>query len=109
MLCSSLRLRPSSYAERLLVPTNFLSQLGEYPTLLSLAIDNSDSSGSLDCRILLAYLFGLGTREISGAGAWQCLIGIGFIFAAILGVGIQFMPESPVRLASGFSFVTGLS
>jgi hypothetical protein len=47
--------------------------------------------------ILLAYCFGIGTRNINGAGAWEALIGIGFVFAAILGIGIQFMPESPVR------------
>jgi hypothetical protein len=47
--------------------------------------------------ILLAYCFGIGTRNINGAGAWETLIGIGFVFAAILGIGIQFMPESPVR------------
>lgn len=50
--------------------------------------------------ILLAYSFGIGTREIDGAGSWRTLIGIGFVFAFILGIGIQFMPESPVRLST---------
>lgn len=47
--------------------------------------------------ILLAYCFAIGTREIQGAGSWRTVIGIGFVFVFTLGVGVQFMPESPVR------------
>lgn len=46
--------------------------------------------------ILLAYCFAIGTREIQGAGSWRTVIGIGFVFVFTLGVGVQFMPESPV-------------
>ncbi|KAH8110120.1 general substrate transporter [Phellopilus nigrolimitatus] len=45
--------------------------------------------------ILLAYCIGTGTNEIKGPGSWRTVVGIGFIWAVILGVGIQFMPESP--------------
>ena len=37
---------------------------------------------------------------MSGAGSWRTVVGIGFIWPAILAVGIQFMPESPRWLAS---------
>jgi SP family sugar:H+ symporter-like MFS transporter len=37
---------------------------------------------------------------MSGAGSWRTVIGIGFIWPAILIIGIQFMPESPRWLAS---------
>ena len=32
---------------------------------------------------------------MSGAGSWRTVVGIGLIWAAILGIGILFMPESP--------------
>ncbi|KAF4622190.1 hypothetical protein D9613_009424 [Agrocybe pediades] len=50
--------------------------------------------------ILVAYCIAIGTREISGAGSWRTLIGIGLIWPFILGVGILFMPESPRWLAA---------
>lgn len=39
--------------------------------------------------VLTAYCIGIGTRSINGAGSWRTLIGIGLIFAGVLGVGIQ--------------------
>lgn len=32
---------------------------------------------------------------MAGAGSWRTVVGIGLIWAAILGFGILFMPESP--------------
>lgn len=37
----------------------------------------------------------IGTREIAGSGSWRTVVGIGFAWPLILGVGILFMPESP--------------
>jgi SP family sugar:H+ symporter-like MFS transporter len=37
---------------------------------------------------------------MSGGSSWRTVVGIGFIWPAILTVGIQFMPESPRWLAS---------
>ncbi|KAI1788235.1 general substrate transporter [Ganoderma leucocontextum] len=45
--------------------------------------------------ILVAYCISIGARHISGAGSWRTVVGIGFIWPVILGVGILFMPESP--------------
>lgn len=45
--------------------------------------------------ILLSYCFAIGTRTAGNSGSWRILIGLGWVFAAILGVGILFMPESP--------------
>ncbi|KAI0067489.1 general substrate transporter [Artomyces pyxidatus] len=50
--------------------------------------------------ILVAYCISIGTRHIPGAGSWRTVIGIGFIWPAVLAVGIQFMPESPRWLAA---------
>ncbi|KAI0295058.1 general substrate transporter [Multifurca ochricompacta] len=50
--------------------------------------------------ILVAYSISIVTRNMSGAGSWRTVIGLGFIWPAILSVGIQFMPESPRWLAS---------
>ncbi|KAL4244691.1 major facilitator superfamily protein [Abortiporus biennis] len=50
--------------------------------------------------ILVAYCISIGTRHMSGSGSWRTVVGIGFIWATILGVGILFMPESPRWLAS---------
>lgn len=45
--------------------------------------------------ILLAYLTNYGTRDYSTSASWRVPIALGFAWALILGVGIQFMPESP--------------
>ncbi|KAH9475006.1 High-affinity glucose transporter ght2 [Psilocybe cubensis] len=45
--------------------------------------------------ILVAYCIAIGTRSLPGAASWRTLIGIGFVWPVILGVGILFMPESP--------------
>jgi sugar porter (SP) family MFS transporter len=50
--------------------------------------------------ILVAYGISIGTRHMSGGSSWRTVVGIGFIWPAILTVGIQFMPESPRWLAS---------
>lgn len=44
--------------------------------------------------ILIAYGISIGTRGMSGSGSWRTVIGVGIIWAAILGIGILFMPES---------------
>ncbi|TBU26894.1 general substrate transporter [Dichomitus squalens] len=45
--------------------------------------------------ILIAYCISIGARGISGSGSWRTVVGIGFVWPVILGVGILFMPESP--------------
>ncbi|KAI0919943.1 hypothetical protein AcW1_002933 [Taiwanofungus camphoratus] len=50
--------------------------------------------------ILVAYCISIGARSISGAGSWRTVVGIGFVWPMILGVGILFMPESPRWLAA---------
>ena len=45
--------------------------------------------------ILVAYCISIGTRNITGSGSWRTVVGIGLLWSTILGVGIQFMPESP--------------
>ena len=42
----------------------------------------------------------IGTRHIAGSGSWRTVIGIGFLWPLILGIGILTMPESPRWLAS---------
>lgn len=54
--------------------------------------------------ILVAYCIAIGTKDISGAGSWRTLVGIGFIWPMILGVGILFMPESPRWLTTRGKF-----
>ncbi|KAF8313818.1 general substrate transporter [Clavulina sp. PMI_390] len=49
--------------------------------------------------ILVAYCISIATRSIDGSGSWRTVVGIGIIWAVILGVGILFMPESPRWLA----------
>ncbi|KAI0050085.1 general substrate transporter [Auriscalpium vulgare] len=50
--------------------------------------------------ILVAYCISIGTRHASGGSSWRIVVGIGFIWPALLIVGIQFMPESPRWLAA---------
>lgn len=45
-------------------------------------------SHNIDC-------ISIGTRQMSGAGSWRTVVGIGFIWPFILMCGIVFMPESP--------------
>ncbi|RXK41634.1 hypothetical protein M231_01133 [Tremella mesenterica] len=46
--------------------------------------------------ILTAYCFSIAARPIkSHGGAWRTVVGLGWIWALILGIGILFMPESP--------------
>lgn len=48
--------------------------------------------------ILVAYAICIGTRSIGNtqsSGTWRVPIAIGIVFALILGIGIQTMPESP--------------
>lgn len=42
-----------------------------------------------------AYAICIGTRELGNSGSWRIVIALGIVFALVLGVGIQFMPESP--------------
>ncbi|EPQ32216.1 uncharacterized protein PFL1_00413 [Pseudozyma flocculosa PF-1] len=50
--------------------------------------------------ILLAYCTNIGTRDYNNSGQWRVPIALGIFFAAILGVGILFCPESPRWLAA---------
>ena len=45
--------------------------------------------------ILLASCINLGTKYISNSASWRITIGIGMIWPLILGIGIQFLDESP--------------
>ena len=45
--------------------------------------------------ILLANVINFGTEGISSTASWRIPMGIGFLFAIILGVGILFFPETP--------------
>ncbi|KAJ5543999.1 MFS monosaccharide transporter [Penicillium frequentans] len=45
--------------------------------------------------ILLAYLINLGTEKMGGTGQWRITLGITFVFAILLAVGMLFFPESP--------------
>ena len=49
---------------------------------------SADHPRSLDC-------ISIGSRNIEGAGSWRTVVGIGFVWPLILGIGILFMPESP--------------
>lgn len=49
--------------------------------------------------ILVAYLISFGTRGMHGSGSWRTVVAIGIIWALVLCLGIQFMPESPRWLA----------
>jgi len=51
---------------------------------------------AITAGILVAACFNLGTNQTSPSSAsWRIPIGLGIAFAAILGIGILFMPESP--------------
>jgi len=50
--------------------------------------------------ILLAYCISIGTRGMNNSGQWRIVILISIVFAAFLGIGIQFCPESPRWLAA---------
>lgn len=45
--------------------------------------------------ILLANLINFGTEGIQNTGSWRIVLGIGFLWAIILGGGILLFPESP--------------
>lgn len=45
--------------------------------------------------ILLANLINFGTEGIDNTGSWRIVIGIGFLWALVLGFGILFFPETP--------------
>ncbi|KAJ5456105.1 uncharacterized protein N7458_003688 [Penicillium daleae] len=45
--------------------------------------------------ILLAYLINLGTEKLEGSSQWRITLGITFVFALLLGIGVVFFPESP--------------
>lgn len=45
--------------------------------------------------ILIAYLINFGTEGIRSAASWRIVMGIGFVWSTVLGVGILFFPETP--------------
>ncbi|KIW67094.1 hypothetical protein PV04_06367 [Phialophora macrospora] len=45
--------------------------------------------------ILIANLINFGTESINNTASWRVPMGIGFLFAIVLGVGILFFPETP--------------
>lgn len=45
--------------------------------------------------ILLANLFNFATHNIDNTGSWRIVLGIGFLWAIILALGILCFPESP--------------
>ena len=45
--------------------------------------------------ILIAYLINFGTVNLTGRPQWRVPVGISFVWAFILGVGILFFPETP--------------
>lgn len=45
--------------------------------------------------ILVAYAICIGTRTVNNSGSWRIVIALGIFFALVLGISIQFMPESP--------------
>jgi SP family sugar:H+ symporter-like MFS transporter len=44
---------------------------------------------------LIAYAINAGTESIQSTASWRIVMGIGFLFAIALGVGILFFPETP--------------
>ncbi|KAI9712227.1 MAG: hypothetical protein M1812_006962 [Candelaria pacifica] len=45
--------------------------------------------------IFIAYCINYGTEAMENASSWQIVMGVGFIWAFILGFGILLLPESP--------------
>lgn len=45
--------------------------------------------------ILIAYIINYGTERISNSASWRITIGIGFLWALVLGFGILLFPETP--------------
>jgi sugar porter (SP) family MFS transporter len=45
--------------------------------------------------IFLAYLINLGTEHLDGSAQWRITLGLTFLFALILGIGMAMFPESP--------------
>lgn len=45
--------------------------------------------------IFLAYCINLGTHTLDGTAQWRITLGLTFLFALVLGVGMLFFPESP--------------
>ncbi|CEH17743.1 general substrate transporter [Ceraceosorus bombacis] len=50
--------------------------------------------------ILVSNCINIGTRSIEGSWSWRTPILLGVAFAAVLGIGIWFLPESPRWLAA---------
>ena len=45
--------------------------------------------------ILIAYIINYGTNTIQSTASWRITMGIGFVWALVLGFGIMLFPESP--------------
>lgn len=45
--------------------------------------------------ILIAYLINFGTETVNGTASWRIPVGISFLWALILGLGILLFPETP--------------
>ncbi|KAL3479694.1 general substrate transporter [Aspergillus californicus] len=45
--------------------------------------------------IFLAYCINLGTEDLEGSAQWRITLGITFLFALVLGIGMALFPESP--------------
>lgn len=46
----------------------------------------------------------IGTRNVVGPASWRIVVGVGIVWAAILGFGILLMPESPRSVRFSFLF-----
>jgi SP family sugar:H+ symporter-like MFS transporter len=45
--------------------------------------------------ILIAYIVNYGTERIQSTASWRITMGIGFLWALVLGLGVLMFPESP--------------